>query len=98
MAEAVLKKGDYLLATACEPAQLRALIDYIALGTGTMSLIQDKLESVKTSLDGWQQVTVTTDYTDSHAEAIALVANERASHEMVLMPTQVQDFSQERGK
>jgi NAD(P)-dependent dehydrogenase (short-subunit alcohol dehydrogenase family) len=37
----------------------------LALGTDAMSLIQDKLESVKTDLDAWQQVTVSTDYTDS---------------------------------
>lgn len=43
----------------------------LALGTDAMSLIQDKLESVKTSLDAWQQVTVSTDYTDSHAKALA---------------------------
>jgi hypothetical protein len=31
-----------------------------------MSLIQEKLEWVKTDLDAWQQVTVSTDYTDSN--------------------------------
>jgi NAD(P)-dependent dehydrogenase (short-subunit alcohol dehydrogenase family) len=34
----------------------------LALGTDAMSLIQEKLESVKTDLDAWQQVTVSTDY------------------------------------
>lgn len=34
----------------------------LALGSDAMSLIQDKLESVKTDLDTWQQVTVSTDY------------------------------------
>ena len=43
----------------------------LALGTDAMSLIQDKLESVKTSLKDWQQVTVSTNHTDSPAEAIA---------------------------
>lgn len=42
----------------------------LALGTDAMSLIQDKLEAVKTSLESWQQVTVSTDYTDRHAAAI----------------------------
>ncbi|WNN90825.1 oxidoreductase [Gloeocapsopsis dulcis] len=36
----------------------------LALGTDAMSLIQEKLEWVKTDLDAWQQVTVSTDYTD----------------------------------
>jgi sporulation-control protein spo0M len=36
----------------------------LALGTDAMSLIQEKLEWVKTDLDAWQQVTVTTDYVD----------------------------------
>jgi hypothetical protein len=31
-----------------------------------MSLIQEKLEWVKTDLDAWHQVTVGTDYTDSN--------------------------------
>ena len=34
----------------------------LALGTDAMSLIQGKLESVKTDLDAWQQVIVSTDY------------------------------------
>ncbi|MGL4619807.1 MAG: oxidoreductase [Chroococcidiopsis sp.] len=34
----------------------------LALGTDAMSLIQEKLEWVKTDLDAWQQVTVSTDY------------------------------------
>ncbi|MDM9383766.1 oxidoreductase [Chlorogloeopsis sp. ULAP01] len=38
----------------------------LALGTDAMSLIQEKLEWVKTDLDVWQQVTVSTDYTDSN--------------------------------
>jgi hypothetical protein len=38
----------------------------LALGTDAMSLIQEKLEWVKTDLDTWQQVTVSTDYTDSN--------------------------------
>lgn len=41
----------------------------LALGTDAMSLIQDKLESVKTGLEDWQQVTVSTDYTDNQAIA-----------------------------
>jgi NAD(P)-dependent dehydrogenase (short-subunit alcohol dehydrogenase family) len=36
----------------------------LALGTDAMSLIQEKLKWVKTDLDAWQQVTVSTDYTD----------------------------------
>ncbi|MEI2577661.1 oxidoreductase [Scytonema sp. PRP1] len=42
----------------------------LALGTDAMSLIQEKLEWVKTDLDVWQQVTVSTDYTDSNSEVI----------------------------
>jgi NAD(P)-dependent dehydrogenase (short-subunit alcohol dehydrogenase family) len=38
----------------------------LALGTDAISLIQEKLEWVKTDLDAWQQVTVSTDYTDSN--------------------------------
>jgi NAD(P)-dependent dehydrogenase (short-subunit alcohol dehydrogenase family) len=34
----------------------------LVLGTDAMSLIQEKLERVKTDLDAWQQVTVSTDY------------------------------------
>lgn len=34
----------------------------LALGTDAMSLIQEKLASVKTDLDAWQQVTISTDY------------------------------------
>ncbi|MBI4782813.1 MAG: SDR family NAD(P)-dependent oxidoreductase [Oscillatoriophycideae cyanobacterium NC_groundwater_1537_Pr4_S-0.65um_50_18] len=34
----------------------------LALGTDAMSLIQEKLESVKTDMDTWQPVTVSTDY------------------------------------
>jgi hypothetical protein len=34
----------------------------LALGPNAMSLIQEKLESVKTDLDAWQPVTVSTDY------------------------------------
>jgi NAD(P)-dependent dehydrogenase (short-subunit alcohol dehydrogenase family) len=34
----------------------------LALGTDAMNLIQEKLERVKTDLDAWQQVTVSTDY------------------------------------
>jgi NAD(P)-dependent dehydrogenase (short-subunit alcohol dehydrogenase family) len=34
----------------------------LALGTDAISLIQEKLASVKTDLDIWQQVTVSTDY------------------------------------
>jgi NAD(P)-dependent dehydrogenase (short-subunit alcohol dehydrogenase family) len=34
----------------------------LALGTDAMSLIQEKLEWVKTDLDAWQPVTVSTDY------------------------------------
>jgi NAD(P)-dependent dehydrogenase (short-subunit alcohol dehydrogenase family) len=36
----------------------------LALGTDAMSLIQEKLEWVKTDLDAWQQVAVSTDYTE----------------------------------
>jgi NAD(P)-dependent dehydrogenase (short-subunit alcohol dehydrogenase family) len=43
----------------------------LALGSDAMSLIQEKLKAVKTDLESWQQVTVSTDYTDSHTEAIA---------------------------
>ena len=39
----------------------------LALGTDAMSLIQEKLEWVKTDLDTWQQVTVSTDYTDRYS-------------------------------
>ena len=42
----------------------------LALGTDAMSLIQEKLEWIKTDLDAWQQVTVSTDYTDSNSEVI----------------------------
>lgn len=42
----------------------------LALGTDAMSLIQEKLESVKTDLDAWQQVTVSTDYTDRNSEVM----------------------------
>jgi NAD(P)-dependent dehydrogenase (short-subunit alcohol dehydrogenase family) len=38
----------------------------LALGTDAMSLIQEKQEWVKTDLDAWQQVTVSTDYTDTN--------------------------------
>jgi NAD(P)-dependent dehydrogenase (short-subunit alcohol dehydrogenase family) len=40
----------------------------LALGTDAMSLIQEKLEWVKTDLDAWQQVTVSTDYPDRNSE------------------------------
>lgn len=43
----------------------------LALGTDAMSLIQEKLKSVKTNLESWQQVTVSTDYADSHTEALS---------------------------
>lgn len=42
----------------------------LALGTDAMSLIQEKLEWVKMDLDAWQQVTVSTDYTDRDGELI----------------------------
>ena len=42
----------------------------LALGTDAMSLIQEKLEWLKTDLDAWQQVTVSTDYTDKNSEVI----------------------------
>ncbi len=42
----------------------------LALGTDAMSLIHRKLEWIKTDLDAWQQVTVSTDYTDSNSEVI----------------------------
>jgi NAD(P)-dependent dehydrogenase (short-subunit alcohol dehydrogenase family) len=38
----------------------------LALGTDAMSLIQEKLEWLKTDLEAWRQVTVSTDYQDSH--------------------------------
>ncbi|BAY84503.1 short-chain dehydrogenase/reductase SDR [Calothrix parasitica NIES-267] len=38
----------------------------LALGTDAISLIQEKLEWVKTDLDAWREVTVSTDYTDSN--------------------------------
>jgi hypothetical protein len=34
----------------------------LALGTDAISLIQEKLEWVKTDLDAWQPVTVSTGY------------------------------------
>ena len=43
----------------------------LALGTDAMSLIQEKLSGVKTDLDAWQQVSVSTDYTDRNSEVIA---------------------------
>jgi NAD(P)-dependent dehydrogenase (short-subunit alcohol dehydrogenase family) len=43
----------------------------LALGTDAMGLIQDKLESVQMDLDAWQQVTVSTDYADSHTAALS---------------------------
>ncbi|BAZ22186.1 short-chain dehydrogenase/reductase SDR [Kalymmatonema gypsitolerans NIES-4073] len=43
----------------------------LVLGTDAMSLIQQKLEWIKTDLDTWQQVTVSTDYTDRNSEVIA---------------------------
>ena len=42
----------------------------LALGTDAMSLIHEKLKWVKTDLDAWQQVTVSTDYTDRNSEVI----------------------------
>ncbi|MBW4422623.1 MAG: SDR family NAD(P)-dependent oxidoreductase [Myxacorys californica WJT36-NPBG1] len=42
----------------------------LALGTDAMTLIQEKLESIKTDLDAWQQVTVSTDYTDRNSEVM----------------------------
>ena len=42
----------------------------LALGTDAMSLIQEKLEWIKTDLDTWQQVTVSTDYPDRKSEVI----------------------------
>ncbi len=42
----------------------------LALGTDAMRLIQEKLEWVKTDLDAWQQVTVSTGYTDRNSEVI----------------------------
>ena len=42
----------------------------LALGTDAMNLIQEKLESVKTDLDAWQQVTVSTDYTNMNSEVM----------------------------
>ncbi len=42
----------------------------LALGTDAMNLIQEKLEWVKTDLDAWQQVTVSTDYTDRNSEVM----------------------------
>ncbi|PSN12554.1 short-chain dehydrogenase/reductase [filamentous cyanobacterium CCT1] len=36
----------------------------LALGADAMSLIQEKLERVKTDLDAWQQVTVSTNYSE----------------------------------
>lgn len=42
----------------------------LALGTDAMSLIQEKLEWVKTDLDAWQQVTISTDYVDRNSEVI----------------------------
>jgi len=42
----------------------------LVLGTDAMSLIHEKLEWIKTDLDAWQQVTVSTDYTDRNSEVI----------------------------
>ena len=42
----------------------------LALGTDAMSLIHEKLEWVKTDLDAWQQVSVSTDYTDRNSQVI----------------------------
>jgi NAD(P)-dependent dehydrogenase (short-subunit alcohol dehydrogenase family) len=42
----------------------------LALGTDAMNLIQEKLSGVKTDLDAWQQVTVSTDYPDRNSEVI----------------------------
>jgi NAD(P)-dependent dehydrogenase (short-subunit alcohol dehydrogenase family) len=42
----------------------------LALGTDAMNLIQEKLESVKMDLDAWQQVTVSTDYTDRNSKVM----------------------------
>lgn len=52
LAEAVLNKGDCLLATARKPEQLRALIDHYP----------ETAKAVR--LDAWQQVTLSTDYTN----------------------------------
>jgi NAD(P)-dependent dehydrogenase (short-subunit alcohol dehydrogenase family) len=41
----------------------------LALGTDAMSLIQEKLERVKTNLEAWQQVTVSTDYPEQGNDA-----------------------------
>ncbi|GAP99474.1 oxidoreductase [Leptolyngbya sp. NIES-2104] len=46
----------------------------LALGIDAMKLIQEKLEQVKTDLEAWQGVTVSTDYTDSSSEVIIGVA------------------------
>ncbi|MBW4457114.1 MAG: SDR family NAD(P)-dependent oxidoreductase [Nostoc indistinguendum CM1-VF10] len=42
----------------------------LALGTDAMSLIQEKLSGVKTDLDAWQQVSVSTDYTDRNSGVV----------------------------
>ncbi|MBW4550656.1 MAG: SDR family NAD(P)-dependent oxidoreductase [Aphanocapsa sp. GSE-SYN-MK-11-07L] len=40
----------------------------LALGTDAISLIQSKLASVKTDLEAWQQVSVSTDYPNRNSE------------------------------
>jgi NAD(P)-dependent dehydrogenase (short-subunit alcohol dehydrogenase family) len=42
----------------------------LVLGTDAMSLIQEKLEWIKTDLDAWRRVSVSTDYTDRNSEVI----------------------------
>jgi NAD(P)-dependent dehydrogenase (short-subunit alcohol dehydrogenase family) len=42
----------------------------LALGTDAMNLIQEKLEWIKTDLDAWQQVAVSTDYIDRNSEVM----------------------------
>jgi NAD(P)-dependent dehydrogenase (short-subunit alcohol dehydrogenase family) len=42
----------------------------LALGTDAISLIQEKLESVKTDLEAWQQVSVSTDYPDRNSGVV----------------------------
>ncbi|MEM1254213.1 MAG: oxidoreductase [Cyanobacteria bacterium P01_H01_bin.21] len=42
----------------------------LALGTDAIHLIQKKLEWVKADLDAWQQLSVSTDYTNSNSEVI----------------------------
>ncbi|KAM3099094.1 oxidoreductase [Phormidesmis sp. 146-12] len=51
LAEAVLKKGDYLLATAREPEQLRALIDYYPKTAKAVRLDVTSSQDIQAAVD-----------------------------------------------